>query len=469
MIRPSIFSPARFFAPLALLFGALLVFITPPFQSPDEYNHFFRAFQVSEGKLFPAMLNNKRSGGYLPASLDSLKNIFLPLKGDHAAETNPETIGQTLSLRLNPADQRFIDFPNTAIYAPTGYISQAMGISLACYFTDRVLLLLYAARLANLIFWIALVWAALQWMPFQRQTMAFLALLPASLSIAASCNADVLTNGLAFYAIAVFCHQVQSRGFVMGWPGRSAATGALALAALNKLVFAPMALLAGLAGFDRFASWKKAFRQSFFPLTLALSAAFLWGIKTQEWFIPYDRYEPAVRDMQTLNPGVNPSEQLQYILGNPFSFVKTVATSCVRAAPSAAAHFVGKFGWEKNYLPGWILALLWLALGMLVFAEKNGLSPVQRLWTAAIVLICVILWAVTMYALWCPVGVRELDNWQGRYFVPLGPLVAMAIGVEWGSRWEKWIAAVAVPVLLAGNASLVFAVLGRYWSMTNDQ
>lgn len=467
MNHPLIFTPVRFFVPLSLLFGVILVFITPPFQSPDEYNHFFRAFQVSKGRFFPEKLRHNRLGGYLPASLDSLKNMYLPLKGDHAAKTDRATLRRALSLRLTPAEQRFIDFPNTAIYAPTAYIPQAMGIAFIRNFSDRVLVLFYATRLFNLLFWIALVWAALQWMPFQRQTMAFLALLPASQAIAASCNADVLSNGLAFYTIAVFCRGLQTTGFTGGKKSENAATGAAALIALNKLVFAPLALLSGLAAFDRFAAWKQAFRRSFFPLSLAFLAAFLWGIKSQEWFIPYNRYDPAVRDAQTLNPGVDPREQLQYIIGNPVSFIKTVATSFVHAAPSAAAHFVGKFGWEKNYLPGWMLALLWLMLGLLAFTEKNGLTQAQRFWAAGIVLVCLVLWAVTMYALWRPVGAQELDNWQGRYFVPLGPLAALVVGDRWGRRREPRIETTALLALLIGNVCLLVAVAERYWSSSN--
>lgn len=458
-------SPARFFALIAALFGVVLVFITPPFQSPDEYNHFFRAFQVSEGHWYPEKQNNNRLGGNLPHSLDSLKIIFLPLKGNYAAKTSLSAVQQALSLPLDEADRRFLDFPNTAIYAPTAYIPQAIGIAFARYFTGRCLVLFYAARLANLLFWTALLWAALQRMPFQRQSMAFLALLPASLAIAASCNADVLTNGLAFYAIAVFCAAL-TPGAVLrplaNRPREGVAMGIVVLMALQKLILAPMALLAGLSALESTAHWKTAFRRSFYPLLLALAVAFWWGWTAQNWFVPYDRYEPAVRDVQTLNPGVDPSAQLACVLKHPFVFTETVVVSFFRAAPSMAAHFVGKFGWEKNYLPGWMICLLWAGLAALVFSEKNRLSPAQRLWAAGIVLVCIALWAVTMYALWCPVGARALDNWQGRYFVPLSPLVILATGAGWGQRVEKWVTPVSVLILLAGNISLIIAVLERY-------
>ncbi|MCK6693665.1 MAG: DUF2142 domain-containing protein, partial [Thermoanaerobaculia bacterium] len=92
-------TPVRFFVPLSLFFGAILVFITPPFQSPDEYNHFFRAFQVSKGRFYPETLHHNRLGGYLPASLDSLKHMYLPLKGDYAAKTDMAALRSALSLR----------------------------------------------------------------------------------------------------------------------------------------------------------------------------------------------------------------------------------------------------------------------------------------------------------------------------------------------------------------------------------
>jgi hypothetical protein len=45
--------PARLFLPFAIVFGLVMTFLTPPFQSPDEPAHFFRAYQVSDFKILP--------------------------------------------------------------------------------------------------------------------------------------------------------------------------------------------------------------------------------------------------------------------------------------------------------------------------------------------------------------------------------------------------------------------------------
>ena len=47
----SLFTAAKMFLPLAWIFGTLFALITPPFQVPDEFQHFYRAYQVSEGRL----------------------------------------------------------------------------------------------------------------------------------------------------------------------------------------------------------------------------------------------------------------------------------------------------------------------------------------------------------------------------------------------------------------------------------
>ena len=67
--------------PYILLFGLLFALLIPPFQSPDEPNHFYRAWQVSEGHFFPEKKGD-RLGGMLPASLMQVYDSFHFLKND---------------------------------------------------------------------------------------------------------------------------------------------------------------------------------------------------------------------------------------------------------------------------------------------------------------------------------------------------------------------------------------------------
>ena len=53
---------------IALIFGMLFVFLTPPLQSPDEDSHFKRSYQISKGHFYPVEKDNK-IGNYFPKEM----------------------------------------------------------------------------------------------------------------------------------------------------------------------------------------------------------------------------------------------------------------------------------------------------------------------------------------------------------------------------------------------------------------
>lgn len=67
----------KFFLLTALIFGILYVFILPPFQSVDEGMHFYRTYQISEGKFLAENVNGI-TGDELPVSLSNFYNMYTP-------------------------------------------------------------------------------------------------------------------------------------------------------------------------------------------------------------------------------------------------------------------------------------------------------------------------------------------------------------------------------------------------------
>ena len=52
-------SPAAVFAALSLLFGSLIILVTPPLRGPDETAHFLRAYGVGQGDIIPSLRTPK--------------------------------------------------------------------------------------------------------------------------------------------------------------------------------------------------------------------------------------------------------------------------------------------------------------------------------------------------------------------------------------------------------------------------
>ena len=503
----------RLFLGLSLGFGCLFVFLIPPFQSPDEPNHLLRAYQVSEGGFFPENTDH-RLGGTLPVSLAAVRDSFLYLKMNYAARTGRDAIFRNLQTPLEPARRAFLDFPNTAVYAPTAYLPQAGAIALLRPLGATPLQLLYAARLANLLVWILLIGVAIRLLPFLKNAVTALALLPASLVMAASANADVVTNGLCWWLVASFLSSGQAVTPSRRLTGLFKQALTVVIVCANKLITLPLVLVywcdptpgpspegrgdiapgvSPEAGGSVAPNPSPARRGDIAPgvspetggsvaplpsgegpgvgshhfailLFLALIAALTWSIFAQNHFIPYDQYNPVFRNAQTLNEGVDPARQQAFMLEHPLFFAKTALVSMVRALPSMSAHFAGKFGWEKNYLcAGW-LVLLWLLLAALLSSEKNPLSGWQRLWAGTAVFGYAGLFAVTMYALWNPVGAGEISNFQGRYFVPVAVVAALALGNGALSRYRRAIGWVALLILFLANMAMACAIVKRYYA-----
>ena len=56
------------FVYLAIIFGMIIMVLTPPFQAPDENNHFKKAYVISKGNIFPEEQDGK-AGFYLPKEM----------------------------------------------------------------------------------------------------------------------------------------------------------------------------------------------------------------------------------------------------------------------------------------------------------------------------------------------------------------------------------------------------------------
>ncbi|MEI6409453.1 MAG: DUF2142 domain-containing protein [Bacteroidota bacterium] len=468
VLKRRIPDPANLFLALSLVFGVAYALLIPPFQSPDEPNHFLRAWQISEGAFWPDRRPDQRLGGELPLSPQALADSFAYLKNNYAARLDAALIRRLAALPPDYNKRGFLDFANTAIYAPFGYVPQALAIALLRPFGASVLATLYAARLFNLFVWCSLMFFALRRLSFKKNTIAFIALLPSSLVLAGSCNADVLVNALSFCVVVwavdgkrwtVDGRRETVEGGRWTVDGRRwTVVGLLGIVCFQKLVLVPFALL--LWCLPNTAAWNK---WKYAGLFVAVAAAILGSMQAQHWFIPYNDYNTAFRDTQTLNEGVNPSAQIAYMLEHPAQFAGTMLESYARALPSTLAHVLGKFGWEKNYLPaGWLFALF-LGLLLLLFSEENPLGRRERGLAGFVVLGYIVCFSVTMYALWCPVQAPVLSNLQGRYFAPVLPVAALMVGRWLPGRFLLGAQAAAWMVLVLSQVAMLFSIWARYY------
>ena len=148
----SLMRPERFFILTAAVFGILYALIVPPFQAPDEFNHFYRSWQIADnftevGGLTGKKTADNRLGDSLPTSLLTISEPFTHLPFSFEQRIKTSTIFTLLHTPLDNAQRTFVDFTNTAVYAPSAYLSQFVAIYVLKNLGLDPLSIFYIARL----------------------------------------------------------------------------------------------------------------------------------------------------------------------------------------------------------------------------------------------------------------------------------------------------------------------------------
>jgi uncharacterized membrane protein len=195
----------KLFLLIAIPIGLIYYVFVPPLNSMDEVAHFYKIYHIADGHWRGEMNVEKTTlGGTIPKCLVTIARPFQKIYDSGTDKVAKDTILSYLNYPLNQNEKIFVSFPNTARYAPSAYLPQVIVVWLLKKWNAPPLYMNYAARLAAFITWLLLVFLALKIAPFPIQRILFvLAIVPASLSLHSSMNADVCTNGLIFLSIAL--------------------------------------------------------------------------------------------------------------------------------------------------------------------------------------------------------------------------------------------------------------------------
>lgn len=459
----------------------------PPFQVPDEGHHLYRAYHIAEGNWVGEKTNDARFGGELPSNLIDLERSFRYLRYDYDAKVDWNTLVAASMIPLQPEKTQFADFPNVAYYVPIPYFAQSHCLKVGIWLELPPLFLLYLARMAGFIFWVTMIYLAIRIIPFHKNTFAAIALLPSSLFINSGMTADSFTYGVCYLIFSVVLRLVflfrNEKSTSSPYPlQRGTATVNHLIGAkdwmlllvttvsvtLSKVIYAPLLLLTFLIPKERFG--KTFSKNKFIGSLLIINALALIVLYTslKDSFISYDNYNPDYRTDVQLNEGVIPDAQLEFIFNHPIEFASIALKSHLDYAPSSIVHCIGKFGWEKNYLPFWVIGLLLLAITISAAFERNfsfQLSKKTRftfLFTAATIIAA---FTVVIYMQWSPVGNEEILSLGGRYYLPILPLIFFASKTTIFQISQKYLIGTLRALIFVGLFVGMLSLIVRYYEI----
>ena len=447
------------------LAGLVLCFANPPMQTPDETSHFLRSWRISEGVFtfdaqrtypedvsrlmaaFPgAWVSAHTSQGVRPAEPGKpapKTDPVLPAEQSSTALTTGEgwaaysTKGHALKQYgpdgpvQGPADGFAFYFSGAEAppvkeplnFAIFPYFATAPGIALARLLGFGALGCFYGGRIANLLVYTLLCWAALRRLPRMRPLFVAVMLLPMSLYMAASYNYDAIVLG-CYYLAATFFFQKE-------WHNRDAAVFCAAFLVMN--IIKPWLNLLWLAVllFVPKDGWQVRLRR--WQVALLCVAGAVLASRFVDWYGAAFRYNYGTIGRQ-LGETVDQIGQLKFVLSNPLRYVAVLAGTLYENN-----WYLGQLGlFGALDLPVGMVNLLspvLLTLGAVLSVSGAKARAVRPLHTAGLGLWGLVYLAgalTAMYITWTPVGMVRVVGFQARYLLPTflvwGAAAAQEIG-----------------------------------------
>ena len=194
-----------------IIYGFLLIYITPPMQIPDENTHFLNSYAIAHLDIFPEA-NGEKIGRKFPVEICQFIDYYQTYFSDEKnalklQQQQLETYGS-----INQSQQQFVEYWN-ADTSPIAYIAPAFGMWLA----ENIKIvpttpfnLLIAGRIANLVMFVFLASLTLSLTPILKKTILLLLLMPSTVSLAASLSYDAIIIGTTLLLFSLVLKSVCS-------------------------------------------------------------------------------------------------------------------------------------------------------------------------------------------------------------------------------------------------------------------
>ena len=198
-----------------LYLGVLFILVMPGLSAPDEMSHYLTAYRLSSRMLGKADLEPVtglaavRTEDYPLEDLSGVKTPAIPDDEEPAAEVLGNPVTYYTYRTIADWDLRYPEQGGMVISGladvrttPVMYLPQAAGMALVRAFGGSALSLVFAARFLNLLAFLLLTSAAIVRMPFGREILCGVGLLPMTLHLAASMSYDAGILGCSFLLCA---------------------------------------------------------------------------------------------------------------------------------------------------------------------------------------------------------------------------------------------------------------------------
>lgn len=388
---------------LLIPIGMFYVFFMVPTQVPDEATHIRRAIDVSNGAIV------------------GKPNIEVPEDfADNSWITDYSTVKELLNEDTNYNESEEVQsFANGNL--PVPYTFSAIGFKIGKIFSMNFMKAIYLARILNYIVFLCVAHISIKRIPFGKLIVAVFCFMPMVLQQCASISADAIIIELALLFVVETLYLKYTDKPISKFEYAIYGLIAIFLTPL-KFVYLPIIGISLLLIGNKNISKKCKIITITSVIILSALACGLWYLITIG-----DSFTSEPERNESFEVGesvveVNPSEQLSFILHNPFKYLSILVSYIIRRGGGYLKGMIGSpLGWLDVFVDGRVILCFLVLLLLSPILEKNEyeLSIKEKIFILFLVLaVCGLVFTV-YYLVGAEVGGSEIFGCQGRYFIPV--------------------------------------------------
>ena len=419
-MKRAIFKPENIFLIFCLLWGMVILCVMPPFQSPDEPEHFFKMWGYTQG-TYRYQIKDNQAGLNMPQSMASLYQFYNFYRFSNKKIPYKATL-QSFNIPLAQKTTTFLKHTPSS-YTPVSYFPSFIILWIMKLLNFKPLFMMYILRFCSLLVYLALAYSAIRITPCKKWLFCFFALLPVCVTQAASISTDGITTGVIMFYIAytlkIACADSEkkiSNRQIFIW------SGLITVINILKFAYLPFILLYFLIPEEKFQT-PKSYYTNFLLIVLInifITGVFLCGVISS----------PSINTYGLGHHFINKPELIKEIVLSPFAYIKMLFASAIFLKKFLYQNMISSIGVTLAMIPLKYTHLAWAGLICSVFYTdiKEKICNVtfkNKLWITAAVVLSFVLIMTSVYLIYQTkpyiIGV------QGRYLTPLIPVILLLL------------------------------------------
>lgn len=415
---------------LGFAFGALSCLINTPGSIPDEPAHTSNIYLWSNRLLFlPEKQANEQTNPVYREVNSFMRREDLPseqslLRHETTAGSYRDILRRTnWFYSANERELVSAELRDNSV-TPIVYLPAIIGFTIARLLSLGYYPMLMIGRLCMLAFYVFAASWAIKKIPVGKMALFLTALLPMSLHLAASLSYDAVILALSMMAFSYITYLAY--GEVEKVRRKEILTMlvlAVLLAPCKVGVYLPVLLLLLLVPNVKFGGGKQ--KNRFFLLVLLASA-----VSCVLMNLP--AFSLGAQSTRILNDQGETLITSGWALRHPVEVLKMMLTTVKRELFLWIRGAIGNsLSWFTIHIRDWVVFGFGLCL-LFAILKEEGAEPItptlkQRLLLLVPVILCGMMFLFGMLVWWTPQGATVIEGVQGRYFIPMIPLVLFAV------------------------------------------